>query len=453
MISEAYRCLEVHRLTEDGILRPLVEYPGERLAVEYKDWLDVKTNHGKATLAKHVIALANHGGGHIVLGFAEHGDTLVSRPRPPDLSDITQDAVNEAVRRYVEPEFHCEMRVIVRTDTSVAHPVIGVPGGFPTPVMSRRDCEGVIRQYGCYIRKPGPRSEEPHSYGEWESLLDRCVRNTRAEMLDSIRDIVTGRVEPEDPVQSATDHLRQYCIDARSRWAELTSDLEDDDPATFLLGYHEIGLSLLGSEPAGGFNEIRRRLDEARSATSFSGWPLFLHSDSGAYQQLIHDDFIEVWVGRPLPIRWDDSPFFLGFWRASVCGDLYSINGYFEDGVPQHAIPGQCFDISTSAQQVGEGLIFARRLAELFEDVDRIAIRCRFTGLNDRSLVALRGRLVRRWVCRTDAVEFERQVTVQQVDNNLAEVVHSLLLPVYEHFDFYELPFETVQRALQDMRR
>ena len=38
-------------------LRPLVELPVERLEVEYKDWLDLRTEHGRATIAKHAIAL------------------------------------------------------------------------------------------------------------------------------------------------------------------------------------------------------------------------------------------------------------------------------------------------------------------------------------------------------------------------------------------------------------
>ena len=75
-------------------LRPLVDLPIESPGVEYKDWLDLATNHGKATLAKHAIALANHGGGHVVLGFSEQADELVSHPKPEEIPAITQDRVN-----------------------------------------------------------------------------------------------------------------------------------------------------------------------------------------------------------------------------------------------------------------------------------------------------------------------------------------------------------------------
>ena len=47
----------------------LLANPSESLTVEYKSWLTLSESHGKATLAKAAIALANHGGGIVVLGL------------------------------------------------------------------------------------------------------------------------------------------------------------------------------------------------------------------------------------------------------------------------------------------------------------------------------------------------------------------------------------------------
>ena len=434
-------------------LQPLVEWPTESPSVEYKDWLDLTVNHGRATLAKHAIALANYGGGHVVLGFAEMGGSLQSHPRPGDVPEATQDAVNEAVRRYADPEVQCQMRIILHPETGVEHPVIEVPGGFPAPVLCRRDCEGILRQYRCYIRKPGPRSEEPLNHAEWRSLIERCVRNARADMLDSIRSIVTGEVEAVDPVPNAQDELERYCQGARGRWEQLGSSLPADSHARFPLGYHEIGVSLGGAVSVGGLNELRLRLDEARGATAFSGWPLFLNLDHTSMAQRIHEDSIEAWVGQPMPNRWLDGPAHSDYWRVSLSGHLYSIRGYLEDDIPQHAIAGVCLDLAVTAERVGEALIFAKRLSDVFGDIEQIAFRCRFTGLDGRHVVSLRGILPWRRVCRTDVVELSGQATPQQVDNNLEEIVHRFLVPLYERFDFYELPFSVVQRALREMRR
>ena len=438
-------------------LRPLVESPTESPGVEYKDWLDLTTNHGKATLAKHAIALANYGGGHVVMGFSEQVDELVSRPRPEVVPAITQDSVNEAIRRFCEPEFQCQMNSVNRSDTGVAHPVITVPGTLTAPVMSKRDHPGVIRQYRCYIRKPGPRSEEPQTYAEWRGLLERCARATRADMLDAIRSIVMGQVETPELVADAQESLLDFCADTRDRWAELTSDLVVESASRFPLGYQEIGVSLVGAVPAGSFNEIEHRLAIARGATTFSGWPLFVNLRSTALRQYIYRDFVEAWLGRPVANQMTAEPFLLDFWRASADGDLYSIQGYFEDGVPQHAVPGRAFDVGMTIQRVGEALIFARAWAETFEGVEQISFRCRLTGLNGRSLIYLRaitafhGRFPR--LCQTDVVELHGQATLQQIEDNLAEVVHSFLRPLYERFDFFELQPEAVQRAFREMRR
>ena len=50
-------------------------------------------------------------------------------------------------------------------------------------------------------------------------------------------------------------------------------------------------------------------------------------------------------------------------------------------------------------------------------------------------------------------VELHGQATLQQIEDNLAEVVHSFLRPLYERFDFFELQPEAVQRAFREMRR
>jgi len=184
-------------------LQPLVSEPREDLSAEYKDWLDLAQNEHRATIAKAAIALANHGGGFIIIGLSEQGQELRSQARPAAIPEFTQDAVNAAIRRYAAPEFHCEMYNVPHPTTSVVHPVIAVPGTLTEPVMSKRDCPGVIAQNRCYIRKPGPRTEEPQTGEEWRNLLRRCVRAGREEMLEAIRSIVTGRAELENPAANA----------------------------------------------------------------------------------------------------------------------------------------------------------------------------------------------------------------------------------------------------------
>jgi hypothetical protein len=43
-----------------------------------------------------------------------------------------------------------------------------------------------------YIRRPGPESAEPATPEEWRELFTRCLRANRDELLDAMRDILSG---------------------------------------------------------------------------------------------------------------------------------------------------------------------------------------------------------------------------------------------------------------------
>lgn len=425
-------------------LLPLITEPREDLAYEYKYWLDLmsKDHKDKATLAKAAIALANHGGGFIVIGFAEQGQTLESRPRPEEIPEITQDSVNAVIRRYADPEFHCEVYEVPHSGTGVSHTVVAVPSTLTVPVMSRRDYQGEIAQNSCYIRKPGPRSEQPQTSEEWRTLLNHCVRANRDDMLEAIRSIVTGRVETQDLIPNALDDLRNYCTLARDRWEELVSDGPDNSPARFPYGYYEMAFSLAGATPTNNLIELKNRLSEA-GRISLSGWPPFSVSHQAPKS---HEDFVEAWVGHPYNNDdWNSrSPDYCDFWRASRDGKLYTIRGYDEDNEIYHNNPGCIFKITLPILRIGEGLLFASRFAETFEEVDQIAVYCRYTGLKDRYLMSRSS--------STDKVILTDQITQQQAQDNLAEFLHPFLQRLYEKFNFYELPFDLVAKEVQRLR-
>jgi hypothetical protein len=434
-------------------LETLLSEPREDLSVEYKDWLDLSANNGRATIAKAAIALANHGGGFIVLGFAESQNGFVSQARPEELPPITQDAVNAAVRRFADPEFHVEVYHLTHPITGIEHVVVGVPEAT-VPVMSKRACENVLLQNRCYIRKPGPRSEEPQTGEEWRMLLNRCVRAQREDMLDAIRAIVTGRIEVGQASPTAEEELVAFAEAAHQRWAELVADLPTTTPAKFPHGYYEMAFALAGAAPAANLADLQDRLAAARRI-KLTGWSTFLAMSTPGWSPYPHEDFVEAWVGRP--VREDAAsrePAHCDFWRASRHGQLYTIRGYAEDGLPNRQ-PGTCFDVTMPVWRVAEGLLFASRLAETFEGVEQILIRCRFTGLEGRALVSVTGNraVFGDDVSQTNDILLQARATPGQVRDNLAEIMLQLLTPLYERFNFVRLPMSLVEEELQRLRQ
>lgn len=441
----------------------LLEFPSETLSVEYKSWLDLGQNPGKATLAKAAIALANEGGGVIVLGMRENNDeggALVSKARPADLGRYSQDDINAAINRYSDPEFHCGLMFANHPATHHEHAFVVVPGGMTVPVMSRRGCDGVINPYRCYVRKAGPRSEEAMTAEEWRPLLERCIQARRESMLDAIRVIVQGHGTPA-PTEAVRNALTEFSNGARARWEELIADLPSDDSARMPHGHYEIEIELIGVGPANGTTETLRRMQIA-SQIKHTGWGPFVLLTRPEFAPVPIAGNVEAWLGRPVEGRFSRDPAHCDFWRVHPSGLLFLLRGYDEDGEDslgtQRAIPpGTIVDITLPIWRVGEVMLYASRLAQQFDQGGNpdILVRCKYVGLRGRRLDYLTpGRYISvERICHDNTVEIQAQATATQMDENLVEVLHPMLAPLYERFDFYELSIALVRSEIERMRR
>ncbi len=439
--------------TPDELIR-LLYSPSESPSIEYKSWLDLTDNAGKAVLAKAAIALANEGGGIIVLGMREaeaHGRALNSLPRPPEMPRYTQDIINAAINRFADPQFHCELAFAEFPDTGHEHAFVVVPGGLTVPVMSIRGCEGVISSQRCYVRKSGPRSEEPFTSEEWRKVLERCLHARRESMLDAIRVIVQGHGAPQLIQQTEQNALLQFCDSARARWQALVADLPADDPARMPFGRYEIAFEFVGVVPANSVTELRARMEEA-ARIKHTGWSPFVMLTREPFSPKPVSGNVEAWIVEPNEPR--DSAH-SDFWLAHPSGKLFQVRGYDEDSSERFA-PGEIIDVTLPIWRVGDAMLFASRLARLFDHNDPdIVVQCRYEGLRNRrldSLQRLRTFSYHR-ICANDSIELQARANAREMDENVVEVLHQFLKPLYEQFDFYELNLDMVRREIEQLRR
>jgi hypothetical protein len=464
-------------------LQALLQFPVERLTIEYKSWLNLSENPRKATLAKAAIALANEGGGVIVIGMREdnaEGGALGSQPRPEGLERYSQDEINAAINRYADPQFHCELAFANHPDTNNEHAFVLVPGGMIVPVMCVRGSDGIIAPQKCYVRKPGPRSEEPFTAEEWRGVMERCIAARRESMLDAIRVIVQGhgsgvqvpvavdvremvdRAAPEpavgheNPVRGAAPHnaLVEFDSAALQRWNQLIQDLPADDDARMLLGHYEISFELMNVPAAPSAGELRQRMRIA-SEIRHTGWGPFVQLSRREFEPRILHGNIEAWLGNPVEDRMLRGSAHCDYWYASPAGLFFLLRGYDEDSI-EGTEPGSILDIVLPIWRIGETLLYASRIARTYAENPRISVRCRFTGLNNRRLGAVERE--RRFfmddtrICHDGEVELVTEATAAEMDDNLVEVLHSLLVPLYERFNFFELPLDLVRTEVGRMR-
>lgn len=229
-------------------LADLLIDPHEDLDRKIKNWLDLREdNDAKATLAKAALAIANHGGGFIILGLTEteHG-YVEAAGRPATLNGYNQDIINGIIQSYADPPFHCAVHIVAQQDGQ-HFPVVAVQGDHRSPIRAKRAGPNgnIVQNNAIYIRKAGPRSETPTSGQDWDAVLARCLVNRRNEMFDQIRDLISGAV-PTAPPPSVSTRLGQWIEQCLARWEVLITDLPTEAPERCPHGYYYIAYELGG---------------------------------------------------------------------------------------------------------------------------------------------------------------------------------------------------------------
>jgi hypothetical protein len=434
-------------------LDELIREPRESLDVEVKEWLDLSGNH-RATLAKEIIALANHGGGHVVVGFAEQTDgRFVAATPPATLADWSQDAVQAIVAKYIDPGIQCRIEHRTNPDTGVCHPIIIVPGGHRVPVRARAGTpDNRLVPHRVYVRRAGPNSEEPKTAEEWDRLMERCLQNRKAELLEAMRSIIAGvipttrRAEP-----SRIERLHAFEDQAIARWTALVGELPEDAPPRFGHGFYDVSFAIDGTFDSLSLTALRTIVRE--EVRSHSGWPPFLTIQRPPYTPKLIDGSIECWIGRDTDGSYGGHH---DFWRISPEGFLFTRRSYEEDGGFRDIKPGTTFDVTTPTWRLGEAILeasyIAKRLAASEAD---LVCHARWTKLAGRRLVSIANparRLSGDHSAAQADYETTRSIALAALPEALPELVFAMLAPLYEHFDFFELPKRLVEEEVAKMR-
>lgn len=185
-------------------LNDLIAGANENLGIEFKAWMDTRDGEHRAKLARHIAALANHGGGYLIFGIDDKTRTPLGAT-DLDASLFTQDALSSIVKKYLDPrvqvlvqaaEFEGVIYPVVVVPTHGSRPVIAIasgphgPDGKPTG----------ITQGAIYIRAAGPESVAIRSPDDWNMLLERCLSH-RSDLLGKIlRQSLSGQSQPDHKV-------------------------------------------------------------------------------------------------------------------------------------------------------------------------------------------------------------------------------------------------------------
>jgi hypothetical protein len=462
-------------------LSDLLIEPQEDLRTEAKTWLDLDDPTHRAKLAKAVIALANYGGGRILVGFV--GRPLVeAEGSPADLDAAwNTDRFNSAVGSYLDPPQHCEVRLVPRPGTGRRFPVVLVPGIAISPVRSKKgspDNGKELRAGAYYVRRPGPKSEEP-TPEDWDEILKRLERNRTNTRLDlvagdvarlraaftELQTMLTENMRGGNagaPIKSQTelqnDRLNDWIADSDRRWREVIAPLPPEDPARLPSGHYTIGYLIAPSPEPLPPRQLRDVLDEV--VVRFTGWPAWRVPTRPGSQPRLYDNILEAFMGGGTNRAFPD-PAHSDFWRAAADGRMFLRRGFVEDSHPDRMQPGTGIEIWAPPSRIGESLLHAGRLARRLDRAEgEILLRVDWSGLQGRRLTS---NLAPEYfapsqaeACSQDTVNGSVRMRVADIPADgsasleaAARALTELLAPLYDLFDFTTVPEAAMAQTLR----
>jgi hypothetical protein len=430
-------------------LSDLMQDPVESLDRKYTLWLDPKSQSDTANIAKALIALANSGGGFLVMGFREISGNLIPQDDAEKPSDeFDQDLVNGIVENFAEPPFHFSFRLVSNPNTGAKHPVISVSGSSTVPICAKRSFDSVLTADTYYIRRPGPQSEPPQSTSEWDELLRRALTNTAVQFRSELKDNTETNAGPI--TTGEMQRLEDWIAQCDARFDEIVIELADVR-SRYRYGYWTIAYEIAPVRKKPSLNELAEFLKRSRGRET--GWPPFWAPERADRAPKPRDGLIECLIARPhiwsKPARSD-------FWRASPEGFAYLLRGYQEDALTTEA-PGSLFDMVLPAWRIGECLLQASRLASCFGEDKTMRFTARWRGLRGRRL-AIMGSGERyadplpEKSAAQDEIRSSVVTTALQILVSLPELVMELTSPLYSIFEISEPGLDFYRNEMQAMR-
>ena len=245
------------------------------------------------------------------------------------------------------------------------------------------------------------------------------------------------------------DRLEQYADAARDRWIELIHDLPPD-AGRMPLGRYELEFLVEGVNLP---NSLAALLEGIRIAgqTRLTGWGPFITMTREGLAPYLRGENVEAWLGSPEVDRYRREPGHCNFRRASRRGEFFLTRGLDEDDW-ERVPPGEVFDLTLPVWRVGEAMLFVARFA-LASDPDAVVTtRVTYYGLEGRVLRSVSGRRAVFHDRRSRDDTWSNEVRSGcEIEQNLTEILHPFLSPLYERFEFFELPVELVAQELEQL--
>ena len=384
----------------DEDLKDLIANPRENETIELKAWLDLDERSHQAKVARHLAALANHGGGYLVFGF-NNDLTPDKENRPQSLDKYTRDRFTGIIERYLTPVFQCAVSHI-EDSSGNQFPVIRVPSHGSVPIAAKADGPQIgrtpkgIRIGRYYIRKPGPKSEPVIGTEEWRPLIRRCVLNERDQLLRDFRVLLQTPITPSLP---AHDRLARWHAQGETRFIKRLSEARGFHWPVFILG-NRCQLSYLISSlgdthhlTANSFTQVLEDVNRELRDIIWTGWSMFYpfkDTRTAFYPELADGTGGDVLETSLLVADEDFDHSLPDMWRVAPDGRATILRPYREDRkastMDLDRPAGTWISPLTIVRETAEVVAHANSFAKRIQGAAKVSFRCTWRGLKGREI-------------------------------------------------------------------
>lgn len=423
----------------------------ENLGIEFKAWMDTRSHEARAKLARHIAALANHGGGYLIFGV----DDKTRKPLGASEFDVAlfgQDAISSIVKKYLEPRVQVLVEHIEHG--GAMYPVVVVPSHGARPVVAIADGpqDDRGRPVGVslgaiYIRMAGPESAPIRSADDWNTLFDRCLSH-RSDLLGKVlRQSLAHQARPDQKViallKAALDDTAQDFTAQTQLLAGKVEPKHRDDIIRAGTNYSALGYALVDSEgdPVEISNprSVNDRVSVEMHRYAHYGWASFLplnvperapqvRMSTLSGQEVAYLEGMRIENTSLISSAFD-------YWRIYECGIGVSVESFRDDwrregeNVPPHLTPSWILITIHSL------LAHARLVGQEIPGVAQVVVRMEWRGVKGRMLAWDRFRHAAGGGTLADD-RFAKNVTIEwaTLRDNYFEVLRRVVLPFLRIF-------------------
>lgn len=385
-------------------VQDLVDNPTESLVVELKEHVDLSDNRTRAKIARHLCALANHGGGYLLLGFDNNARPVIA---PADIDErYHQDVLSQVIAKYLTPSFQCET-LIVRSAAGNKHAVVRVPPHGVSPVCAKQngphDAKGRPQEivagthYSRQLGTNGPESAPVITPEQWIPIIRRCVIADRISLLGMLDNLLRptfgseSQLLPRPP--SPSEILERWHKTSHERFLTLFKKIGHRWPAELDKHHYQLSYAVVCLEPENipiaSLTDALRQMSAEIHDLVWTGWSMFYPFSRPEIKPYVVPDPNEVAAILETSLLNETSldTTLPDVWRVSEDGKATIIRGYREDR-PGRGIgaPGTTFNPKLLIRELAELVRHARAFAERFSTAESVIFRCEWFGLDGRKI-------------------------------------------------------------------